>query len=326
MEAVILEKYKLFCCLAGECPSTCCSGWRIAVGKKDVRRFQELDPEWLRRDILSNLFQREEQYYFKNREDGSCAMLDTDGLCRIQRNTSEETLCNTCRKYPRLIREGDTELYLSMAASCPVIARYLLQEEVFWLLSNESGEIQRVQAKDLGFVKDVWDLCQKQFAAAEELLEKATNQNVLYSCFEKMADEILNSMPVYQENGLSAKLLEALEKDCFVYLEDFIKEYEAVWERLVRNYLSYRIPSRRIEFPSEAVWDFLLWAQGELFLFRTLAFCRHVQNGTLSEEDFADLLQRVYRFCAHGKKSVDAFGRILSDFFKQNLLWTYVIL
>ena len=313
MKAVILEKYKSFCCLAGECPSTCCAGWRIAVSKKDVRRFEELNPEWLRKDILSNLFQKDGQHYFKNRENGSCAMLDTDGLCRIQRNTSEEALCNTCRKYPRLIREEDTGLYLSMAASCPVIARYLLQKEVFWLLSNESGEVQRVKAEELGFVKDVWDLYQKQLAAAEEL-------------FEKMADGILNSMLVYQENGLSAKLLEALEKDCFAYLEDFIKEYGAVWEKFVRNYLSYRIPSRRIEFPSEAVEDCLLWTQGELFLVRTLAFCRYVQNAKLSKEDFADFLQRVYRFCAHGKKSVDAFGNILSDFFKQNLLWSYVLL
>ena len=326
MEAVILEKYKFFCCLAGECPSTCCAGWRIVVDKKDVRRFEELNPEWLRKDILSNLLRKDEQYYFKNRKDGSCAMLDSDGLCRIQRNTSEETLCNTCRKYPRLIREEDTKLYLSMAASCPVIARYLLQEEVFWLHSYEQGKVQRVHTKDLEFVKDVWDLCQKRFAAAEELLEKTPNQNVLYSCFEKMADEILDNMPVYQENGLSAKLLAALEKDCFVCLEDFIKGYETVWERLVWNYLSYRIPSRRIEFPSEMAEDCLLWVQGELFLLRTLVFCRYVQNGKLSEEDFADLLQRVYRFCVHGKKSVAAFGRILSDFFKQDLLWSYVLL
>jgi len=326
MGAVILEKYKFFCCLAGECPSTCCAGWRIAVDKRDVRRFEELNPEWLRKDILSNLIKKEEQYYFKNREDGSCAMLDQDGLCRIQRNTSEETLCNTCRKYPRLIREENTELYLSMAVSCPVIARYLLREKVFWLLSNESREVQRVQAKDLMFVKDVWDLCQKRFAAAEELLERTANQNALYSCFEKMADGILDSIPVYQENGLSARFLEALEKDCFACLEDFLKEYGKVWERLVWNYLSYRIPSRRIEFPSEAAEGCLLWVQGELFLFRTLVFCRYVRNGELLEEDFTDLLQRVYRFCAHGKKSADAFRRILSDFFKQNLLWSYVLL
>lgn len=326
MEAVILEKYKSFCCLAGECPSTCCAGWRIAVSEKDVSRFEKLNPEWLRKDILSSLFQKDGRYYLKNKKDGSCAMLDTDGLCRIQRNTSEETLCNTCRKYPRLVREEDTGVYLSMAASCPVIAEYLLQEEVFWLISDESGKIQRVQAEELGFVKDVWDLCKKHFAAAKELLEKTANQNVLYSCFEKMADEIVNNMPVYQENSLSAKLLQALEKDCFVYLEDFIKEYGAVWERFVRNYLRYRIPSRRIEFPAEEVEGCLLWVQGELFLFRTLVFCRFVQNKNVSEEDFADLLQRVYRFCVHGKKSVDAFGQILSVFFKQNLLWSYVLL
>lgn len=326
MRMVILEKYKSFCCMAGECPSTCCAGWRIAVDKKDVRRFEELSLDWLREDILSNLLQKEGQYYFRNQADGRCAMLDGDGLCRIQRNTTEETLCNTCRKYPRLIREEDEILYLSMAASCPVIVRYLLlEEEVFWLISNDAGEVQRVQAKDLGFVKDVFGLCQKQFAAAEELLKEADNQSVLYSCFEKMADEILGIMPVYQENGLSVKLLETFEEDCFICLKDFIEEYRAVWERCVRNYLSYRLPSRRLEFPLEAPADCLLQAQGELFLLRTLAFGRYVQNGKLSEGDFADLLQRVYRFCAHGKRSAENFKGLLSDFFKQNILWSYVL-
>lgn len=325
MRAVILEKYNFFVCLAGDCPSTCCAGWQIAVDEKDVRRFEKLGPGWLQKDIESNLIKKEKQYFFKNRADGSCAMLDKDGLCRIQRNTSEETLCNTCRKYPRLIRE-EKELYLSMAASCPVIAKYLLQEEVFWLLSNDSGETVKVRAEDLMFVKDVWDLCKSRFAAARELLEKEVIQNVLYSCFEKMADEILDVVPFYHENGLSAKLLEALEKDCYIYLEGFIKEYREGWERFVWNYLRYRIPSRRIEYANETADRCLRWVQGELFLFRILIFCRYVQKEKMSGEDFADLLQRVYRFCAHGKQSVGAFERILSDFFQQDVLWSYVLL
>lgn len=326
MNTVILEKYNSFQCLAGECPSTCCAGWRIAVDKKDVMRFEGLEPEWLRRDILSNLLQEGERYFFKNRMDGRCAMLDEDGLCRIQRNTSEETLCNTCRKYPRLIRGDEEVLYLSMAASCPVLSKYLLQEEVYWMISDDLGERKRVQTQELQFVKAAWALYQQNFAAAAELPQGAGHYGVLYTCFEKMAEGILDILLSYQERSFSAKYLEALETDCSDYLENFIKGCAAVWKKLVPNYMCYRISGRRIEFPEEADDVCIRQAQGELFLLRTFAFCRYVKQGGLSEEDFADLLQRVYRFCVHGKKSAEAFAGLLDDFFTQDILWSYVLL
>ena len=116
MKVVALTKYASFRCLAGACPSTCCSGWNILVDEEDYKRFKELEPEWLRQDILSNIRQRGGRYFFNNQKSGRCAMLDKDGLCRIQRNASEEVLCNTCRKYPRLINLIEGIFYLSMAA------------------------------------------------------------------------------------------------------------------------------------------------------------------------------------------------------------------
>lgn len=48
----------------------------------------------------------------------------------IQRNSNEKTLCNTCRKYPRLSFSDKDTMLLSMAASCPVIIEYLSNDKI----------------------------------------------------------------------------------------------------------------------------------------------------------------------------------------------------
>ena len=131
-----LGLYKDFSCMAGDCPSTCCAGWRIRIDKEAMERFQALPDHKLRDDILQHVRKKGQDCYFANRSDGSCAMLDPDGLCRIQRNTEEQMLCVTCRKFPRLAGRVNGDLWMSMAASCPVVAKYLLQQPVSFYRTN----------------------------------------------------------------------------------------------------------------------------------------------------------------------------------------------
>ena len=150
MDGVVLKYYREFSCLADRCEATCCAGWKIVVDPEAYERFQKIEPEWLRGDILSHIHKKESVYCFENLAGGRCAMLDEDGLCRIQRNTSEEMLCNTCRKFPRLTAAINGDIWISLAASCPAVSRYLLHDSVEWITLQ--GE--RICLEDLSVWKE----------------------------------------------------------------------------------------------------------------------------------------------------------------------------
>lgn len=325
MKAVTLSKYASFQCLAGNCPSTCCSGWGILVDEKDYKRFKDLKPEWLRQDIFSNIRQKGDRYFFKNQINGKCAMLDQDGLCRIQRNTSEEALCNTCRKYPRLINLIEGTVYLSMAASCPVVSEYLVRDVVQWNVAEDSGRMERVMAGELSLTNGVWEMYQELWQAAEGLCEQHSNVSLLYPCFGKMAAEVLGIIAQNSEGSIPAEFFAVLEEDVSEKVKIFLDNERDRWKRILINYMDYRIVNQKIEFPEENDLRCIRQAQGELFLLRTLAFCRFCERDTISYVQWQDLLQRVYRFCVHGRKVAAAFQNLLEDFFSQDVLWSYML-
>lgn len=328
METVVLGKYLSFRCLAGDCPSTCCAGWNIFVDDRDYRAFQELEQVELREDILSHIRKKGKQYFFKNRADGSCAMLDADGLCRIQRNASEETLCNTCRKYPRLFYTAQEVLYLSMAASCPVVSEYLVQDAVEWLLFQErqTGEGIKLSVNSLALVREAWKFYQGNLQLARAFYEEKGNEDVLGACLIKLADAVLDIVLACQDKTFRLEDFRFPEETEVDRLCSFLRESSVIWEQLVKNYMQYRVLSRRMECPMERVDASVKQAQGELLLLRALAFGRYCTGNMLTAEFFCDLLQRVYRFCVHGKRTAEAFGELLKDFFSQDILWSYMLL
>lgn len=278
MKTVILAKYASFRCLAGLCPSTCCSGWSIFVDKKDYKRFKELEPEWLRQDILSNIRQKGSSYFFNNQIDGKCAMLDRDGLCRIQRNTSEETLCNTCRKYPRLINLIEGTVYLSMAASCPVVSEYLVGDVTEWSMAEDSGRREKVAVGELFLTKHAWKLYRELGQAADGLCEQHSNASLLYPCFEKMATEVLGIIAQNSEGSMPADFFAVLEEDVSEKVTVFLDAERVRWERLLTNYMRYRILSRKIEYPEESDLKCIVQAQGELLYLGHLLFAGSVKK------------------------------------------------
>lgn len=325
MEAVMLAKCASFHCLAGTCPSTCCSGWSIQVDARDYQRFEVLEPEWLRKDILGNIHKKKQNYFFKHQRDGRCAMLDADGLCRIQRNTSEEALCNTCRKYPRLVNRIAGTVYISMAASCPVISEYLVKERVGWQAVEESGKVKGLKVEELPLIKHVWGLYGELWQSAEELLQTHSNIPFLYQCFEKMAAGILDILIRHPSESIPVSFFETLEKDVSGQIDAFVEREKACWSKISDNYTKYRILSRKTEFPEEEDFQCIRQAQGELLLLRMLAFCRYCEKGALQAGDWQELLQRVYRFCAHGEKVSEAFQKLLKEFFSRDVLWSYLL-
>lgn len=94
------DDYAAFRCLAGACPQTCCAAWEIVVdpdAQDAYLRLRHPLAEKLRRVLRVDA---EGDTYFAQ-TDGRCPFLCADGLCELQRTLGEQSLCRTCRDFPR---------------------------------------------------------------------------------------------------------------------------------------------------------------------------------------------------------------------------------
>lgn len=355
MEYYGLETYFSFACLAGTCPSTCCAGWSIQVDERDYHRFCQLAGQELREDILGHIEKRGGMYFFQNRQDGSCAMLDEDGLCRIQRNSSQETLCNTCRKYPRLFSERQGIYYFSMAASCPVIAGALWQGEVSYVHREASGKIRQVEGRKLSIAAPVWEYFYRQeervsryrqHIAREELIWDSMGGlfGLLIGLFSQLAAgerksweelALFYSVISEQQMGTDTETCQGCwpnslpgqfsEDEIEGKMIDFLEYDTEKWTNFSYYYLTYRFMSRQAmydEIPEETFCHSL----GEVFLVQAVCFLEFLRQGTLEDETVCDWIQRVYRLCAHGRERGSKIKQIFCNFYQEKSLWYLLIM
>jgi len=126
-----------FSCIGSSCPDTCCKGWNVDIDKKTYKKMRELKG--------NDLADRVKKYikitpggsgnthaHIAMGPDLSCAMLDEERMCSIQRQLGADYLSHTCNTYPRKIFQygGTKEMYLTL--SCPEAARLCLLNEDPW--------------------------------------------------------------------------------------------------------------------------------------------------------------------------------------------------
>lgn len=133
------EYNRLFHCLGGECPDTCCRDWSIVPDEEALADYERA-PEPLGSAIQNALTHDDDgDVCFALREDGFCALLTEDGLCPIQRDWGEEHLCAHCAAYPRFTEEYGCLSETALAISCPEAARLLMEAEAFRLEERDDG-------------------------------------------------------------------------------------------------------------------------------------------------------------------------------------------
>ncbi len=139
MKHIYLSHYDEFHCLAGQCPDTCCAGWQIDIDEEALEKYKDYqgpDQEYLNQMVDWN------QSVFHQLQDGRCAFLKEDKLCRMYCNMGEEYLCQTCSTYPRHIEEFYNVREYSLSISCPAVARQLLmqQQPMEWITREDDVE------------------------------------------------------------------------------------------------------------------------------------------------------------------------------------------
>lgn len=131
--------YEDFHCLAGACPDSCCKQWAVVVDDASALRYRALPGE-LGNDLRRSLQEEDGDTILALTPDGRCPMWRDDGLCRIQARLGEDSLCQTCRQFPRLRHDYGDFVELGLELSCPEAARLLLSGQGYaFVIRQESG-------------------------------------------------------------------------------------------------------------------------------------------------------------------------------------------
>lgn len=131
--------FEKFTCLAGACPDSCCKEWEVLVDEEATALYRSMDGQ-LGEDLRRYLYQDEEGDTYLRIIDGRCPMWRQDGLCRIQATCGHDTLCQTCREFPRLTHDYGNFTERGLEMSCPEAARMIFENTDFrWIQREISG-------------------------------------------------------------------------------------------------------------------------------------------------------------------------------------------
>ena len=133
----IPDYYHQFQCVADRCEDTCCAGWQIVADRRALERYRKVRGPF-RKKIRSSVDWKEGS--FRQSEDKRCAFLKEDNLCEMYTELGKDSLCRTCRRYPRHVEEFENVREITLSVSCPEVAKILLaKKEPVKFLSYEKG-------------------------------------------------------------------------------------------------------------------------------------------------------------------------------------------
>lgn len=118
------DYYNEFKCTADKCKDTCCAGWQIMIDKESLEKYKKVQGDYLWK-VMANVDWEED--CFRQDNDKRCAFLNPDNLCDLYKNQGPDSLCKTCRDYPRHTEEFEGVREVTLSVSCPEVARILME-------------------------------------------------------------------------------------------------------------------------------------------------------------------------------------------------------
>lgn len=135
----IPDYYKEFHCTANQCEDTCCAGWQIVIDKKSLEKYKKIRGSFKGRMLRSVNWLTGT---FCQDKEKRCAFLNEENLCDLYIHQGADSLCKTCRLYPRHIEEFEGVREITLSISCPEVARILMERKtpVTFLSYERDGE------------------------------------------------------------------------------------------------------------------------------------------------------------------------------------------
>ena len=148
------QYYDNFTCIADRCPDTCCAGWQIVIDDISLENYGKISGTFGER--IQKSIDWKEGIFRQNQR--RCAFLNQENLCDLYRELGADSLCDTCRMYPRHVEEYEDLREFSLSLSCPVAAEMILgcKEQVRFLEEEDDVEEQEEEYEDFDIILFDW--------------------------------------------------------------------------------------------------------------------------------------------------------------------------
>lgn len=117
------DYFEKFECIADRCPDTCCAEWQIVIDEESLEKYHNYSGVY-EKTLKKNIDWQEGVFGHNHR--GKCAFLREDLLCDMYIHMGKDSLCTTCREYPRHTEEFENIREISLSLSCPEVSRILM--------------------------------------------------------------------------------------------------------------------------------------------------------------------------------------------------------
>lgn len=231
--------YEKFKCIASDCIDTCCAKWQIVIDDDSKEKYMEYKGEYQK--ILFKSIDWNKGV-FKHNKCGKCAFLRDDMLCDMYMHMGKDSLCTTCRDYPRHTEEFENIREISLSLSCPEVARILMgMTDKVAFISKEDDEEEVFDEFDFFMFSNLEDI-------REEILNVIQNRNLnIRDRIGKVLQIGVSAQRHYDEGNLILwDELEEEDKVCvnneyellnkqFLFLLEELELLSSDWEKVLRD-------------------------------------------------------------------------------------------
>ncbi len=195
--------YDDFQCTADSCPDTCCAGWQIVIDEESLEKYSRVRGPFGNRLYDSIDW---EEGIFRQQKD-RCSFLDEENLCDLYKELGKDSLCRTCRMYPRHVEEYEGLRELSLSLSCPVAAEMILTcREPFRLMEEETDEAEELEEEfedfDLLMFTQLEDARAVMFALLQDRKQPMEQRIGLAKRMAVQMQECIDEERYYDVDGL----------------------------------------------------------------------------------------------------------------------------
>jgi len=317
---LVPEYFSSFACKCGACRNACCRSWKIAVTEKEYFRMIGMNCSKELHDKLESAFSIPDfpsSDKFRMIEPdwrGQCRMLDSDGLCMLQKECGEPALSEICRVYPRSCKAENDRLQACCSSSCEAVVELLMEADRLEFSLKEIAAVpeisETIESDFQEAEQKAIDILQDRSLSLQERIIKICEQNGYERSGELSALEIIEiigclseesrTIQDYLEDLLKLKDLdeaaveETLKKASVDFSANF-PEWERYFENILVNnlfYSAFPCADRRIK-SREACSGLALQ-----YLFLKLICAVFLQNDP-SKERFVDCIAAIYHLVEH---------------------------
>ena len=148
MKCLKPEFYNEFVCLANRCTYTCCMDWNIHMSKEEVGRLHEYYGDHL--DI-----HEDGGATLRFGKDGTCEMMNEEGLCTLYLQHGVEGISAVCDTYPRFAIKYDDVQEFHLSNGCEGVLSYFMKRPQLTFLEEDDQPFKtmiEIYPKETGMI------------------------------------------------------------------------------------------------------------------------------------------------------------------------------